>query len=235
MKKVNELLLFCLCLHLDGGISRYFNSILTYKHKSKYDITSVYYNRIIKHKYRFLAFLKAWFKLLVNRDNKLILSSRFYPEGVIAYLAFRKQAVCVHGTEIPARGIRNILFNKVLKSADKVIANSLYTKKVAESTLTAEVEINIVYPITTFGITENKQKENSKNHEDRSTLNLLTVSRLTPHKNHSLILSVLQKLIKNDYSFKYNIVGKGVNRKDLEKQVNDLDLSENVKIFRFCF
>lgn len=64
-------------------------------------------------------------------------------------------------------------------------------------------------------------------------LRLITVSRLLSMKNIDLVVKALSRLKKDGVSFRYEIVGDGPERKNLQNLINKLQLTQEVMIHGF--
>jgi len=60
---------------------------------------------------------------------------------------------------------------------------------------------------------------------------LISVANLVPYKDYFSILSALSSLEKIGYDFHYLILGEGPLRVQIEKRINDYNLSDNVELF----
>lgn len=185
------------------------------------------------------------FEVLDSENGKLIIHcSKPVSMGVIgvAVKLLRKSPVVVyvHGNELQTNpsplNLRqknlNMLIRFVLNEADLVIANSSYTKSLAERfRLKNNVEVvnlgaqtNLFYPLAD---TEKVKEEICKQYNIPTNAKiLLTVSHLIARKGNDTVIKALSKL-KDDNVY-YLIVGKGDYEKNLRKLAEDLSVEKRV-------
>jgi glycosyltransferase involved in cell wall biosynthesis len=107
---------------------------------------------------------------------------------------------------------RNDLVNNFLALKDKFhilenITNPTLIKKMAEE------EIN-------DPVVENKKE----------SLKLLSIGRLYPQKNYPLAINAAKIIKDKGIDFKWYIIGEGILREEIEKQINTLSLQENITL-----
>lgn len=78
-----------------------------------------------------------------------------------------------------------------------------------------------------------KGKEKIEINKKEDCITFITIGRLTPIKGYSRLISILSRLKKENFKFQLWIVGDGEYRKDLEKQINELDLKDEVVLLGF--
>ena len=139
----------------------------------------------------------------------------------------------IHSKEINYE--KNSSLNKrILFSIEKVkfvIANSLFTKKLALKVGIPEKKIHVIHPghDEPLNIEDNIKKESTKLYGD-SFPKILTVARLERRKNHQNILMCIRNLKQKFPKIKYISVGDGDEKKRLISLVKELKL-ENEVIF----
>jgi phosphatidylinositol alpha-1,6-mannosyltransferase len=182
----------------------------------------------------------AFFKILTSFRNKVIICSRWYPEGFLCFLAgAHKSIILAHGAEIlPTPGRKGKILNhfkkQVLANASAVICNSDFTKKLV---ITTEPSANpIVIPLAV-----NEQEFFPVDTVDFKEKNALTdkfiitsVSRLQAHKGQDTVLRAIASL-EERYKEEviYLIAGKGEFRETLEKLISELEIEKNVRFIGF--
>jgi len=123
-----------------------------------------------------------------------------------------------------AKRLTKKLLSRSLPQATIILSNSGYTEKVflekfpdcQGKTVVAQVGVGAEF----LDMPLNTQKN--------STPQLLTVSRLSePRKNVDRVIQALSRL-KNQFDFRYTVMGEGSIKKSLEKLVNDLNLTDRV-------
>jgi phosphatidylinositol alpha-1,6-mannosyltransferase len=193
----------------------------------------------ISGKRPFLEIL-TFFKILTSFRNRIIICSRWYPEGLLCCLAgVRKNIVLAHGAEIlPASGIKGKILNyikrKVLTNAVAVICNSQFTQDLAKK---IEPKANAI----AIPLAVNEQEffpVDTKDFKDKNNLNdkfiITSVSRLQAHKGQDTVIKSIASLDER-YKKKvlYLIGGKGEFRESLEKIISQLGVSDNVRFIGF--
>jgi phosphatidylinositol alpha-1,6-mannosyltransferase len=215
---------------LDGGISRLCAEIVSGLQRKGVDVRVLSQSRdgvgsripaIREHR---LTALRPWRELAALRQlrriaaDDLVICGLWYPEGVLATLANVQRAVVLaHGLELKPRRQRwrrpiwKWLMQRVLSRARLVVADSGYTAELVRSSAPA-TRVNSV-PLAvdhcrfrpgdrfaarqSFGIAADKRV-------------ILTVSRITAHKNHRLVLRALAAMPEHTRAkFLYVIAGRG--------------------------
>lgn len=165
----------------------------------------------------------------------------WYPEGLIATLAgCRRRVILAHGAELmPARSpLREPVWNRlrrgICESAELVVANSEYTKRlVLRSAPNARV---VALPL---GVDHEKFKPASSaaakaRFEVAGKTVISSVSRLQAFKGHRTVLNALAALSDTHRDrFVYLIAGAGPDRQTLERFVADKGLSSQVRFLGF--
>mgnify|MGYP001375441234 CR=1 FL=1 len=125
---------------------------------------------------------------------------------------------------------RYLIFKNVLRSADKVIVNSLDFKKKFKTKFKIHAEC-IYNPLNKNEIIK-KSKIKSKIKFDKKKLKLINVGRLTDQKDQLTILKAVNR-IKDKIKFDLLIIGSGVKKKQLIKYIQENSLSRHVKLLNF--
>ena len=123
-----------------------------------------------------------------------------------------------------------LIFKYVLKSADKVIVNSLDFKKKFKTKFGINAEC-IYNPLNKREIIK-KSKIKSKIKFDRKKLKLINIGRYTDQKDQLTLLKAVNR-IKNKIKFNLLLVGRGVEKDKLTKYIHENNLSKHVKLIDF--
>jgi phosphatidylinositol alpha-1,6-mannosyltransferase len=148
--------------------------------------------------------------------------------------------VLAHGTEIqkkfnPINLYKNFKQLRIIssyKKANKIVANSSYTKELLiESLLINKEKIAIIHPgIDVYNKFIKKHTlEKIKNIIGNSSPVILTLARLEARKGHKLILTALSALLEKYPNLLYVIAGDGPNKFNLKKQAKELGLENNIR------
>ena len=122
------------------------------------------------------------------------------------------------------------IFKYVLKSADKVIVNSLDFKKKFKSKFGIDAEC-IYNPLNKNEIIK-KSKIKSKIKFDKKKLKLINVGRFTNQKDQLTLLKAVNR-IKHKIEFNLFLVGRGVEKDNLTKFIDKNNLLNDVKLIDF--
>lgn len=127
-------------------------------------------------------------------------------------------------------------FGKRLEKYDCIISICDEMKKEIEElypNINGKVR-RIYNPFNFKNINELSQNQDNLKAEEKLLLEeeyILAVSRLdTIQKDYDTLLNAMKKAVKQGFSKKLFIVGDGPNKKDIEKLIKELDISENVKL-----
>ncbi len=177
-----------------------------------------------------------FFKLIMNwpkirqkiREADLIHALDTYPYGVMAVLAklFIKKPLIITAIgsgslqNLQGKGIRTLLLRYAYRKATIVTAISRYVAEEINKVL-PEVSVEVINPGVDY-----RYWGRSENSEITSMLHkfqpyLLTVGEIKKRKGYSVLLPILEKIIKNGSEVQYVIVG---NRDRNQKYWNELDV-----------
>jgi len=165
----------------------------------------------------------------------------WYPDGLVAQVACsRPRIILAHGLELMPtaerwrRHIWGRMLQSICESADLVIANSEYTRKlVVERAPKAKVvAIPLAVDYKRFAPGDAQAAKRRFGVTDKVVLS--TVSRLDSYKGHDLVLKAMaassERVRRN---LIYLIAGKGPHHGELERQVSELGLMEQVRFLGF--
>ena len=147
----------------------------------------------------------------------------------------KKKYCLIHGKEINhSKGSSlNKRVIKVLNNAEKVIANSEYTKNLAIINGVNKDKVIVINP----GV-EPVQELNKKSLDKVESLlkvkspRLITVSRFDKRKNHEKVIMALRNLKQIYPDIVYICIGYGEEEKNIKDLVKELDLGSQVMFFK---
>jgi len=154
----------------------------------------------------------------------------------LEHLKTNKKKYClIHSKEInhaKGSGINKRLL-KVLNNAEKVIANSKYTKNLAINIGVKEENIIIINPgIDPIKDLDQKSLEKVESLLAVKTPRLITVSRFDKRKNHEKVIMALRNLKQIYPDIIYICIGHGDEEKNIKNLVKELDLEGQVMFFK---
>ena len=128
--------------------------------------------------------------------------------------------------------LKNLLFKKILKIADKIIVNSEDFKK----ELDKKFNINSTCIYNPFNkstvIKLSKKKLKNLIYKNDKTLKIINIGRLVDQKDQMTLLKAI-KLIKEKISIKAVIMGRGIEKKNLDRYICNNKLKKIVQIIGF--
>ncbi len=127
--------------------------------------------------------------------------------------------------------LKKIIFKFFINKANKIIVNSLQFKK----DLKNEFNVNskcIYNPLDTKKIIKKSKQKSKTFFKSKNTLKILNIGRFTEQKDQQTLIKSLN-LIKPSINFEAIIIGGGILKSDLKKNINRLKLSKNVKIIDY--
>ena len=120
---------------------------------------------------------------------------------------------------------KNVVFKYVLRSADKIIVNSLDFKKKFKKKFNIKAKC-IYNPLNKNEIVK-KSKVKNKIKFDKKKLNLINIGRFTNQKDQLTLLKAVNR-IKDKIRFNLLIVGRGVEKENLLRYIHENKLSNLV-------
>ncbi len=129
--------------------------------------------------------------------------------------------------------LKKYFYKKIINLADTVIVNSLEFKKEMEKRFKIKT-ICIYNPLNTKEIIR-KSKIKSRNiffKNKKNYLKIINVGRLTLQKDQMTLLRAI-KILKKKINLKLLILGRGIEKKNLQNYINENDLKSNIKIQNF--
>lgn len=230
-----------------GGISTYLEHLCEYIPNivvlAQSHENSRFFDRLKSYSIIRKNFFPAWYRLflylpqiLKKEKVKKIHISHILPLGYVAFVIKKifgiRYLLYLHGYDLQL-ALRNRwkrwLTEKIILNADRVIANSLWTKdRILKFMPDIEEKLTICHPCPSNFLLKYPINieiiEKYKGH-----IVLLTVGRLVGRKGHSIVLESLQKIIKEFPTVRYLIIGSGPEETSLKKFVHDFGLSDYVE------
>ncbi|MBS3766475.1 glycosyltransferase family 4 protein [Candidatus Bipolaricaulota bacterium] len=189
----------------------------------------------------FPLLLATFWICLKERPDKLLLG-KWTHEAFVAYplyAVFRIPYVTlVHGSEIlkfKKQAAGRFILRKLLERGEKVVPVSNYTRDlliqlgIPEENL---VVVNNGLDLDDYDLDLDADECKKEIGVEGKTV-LLTVSRLVERKGHDHVLRALAEIKDDHPDIVYLIAGDGSYRKELERQVDELNLEEYVRVLGF--
>ena len=200
-----------------------------YDKKSKIDIQRVSGFKIFR-KYRKANLIKEF---IDNNNVRAIFFDHWKSiENINLSTLNKTKSFClIHSKEInhSVGSLINKRMLKALQKANYVIANSRFTKNLANKLGFKKENIEIINPGTNYPIQINKDAKNfAKTIFQNSFPKLITISRLDGRKSHENILMTIKNLLPKYPNLKYVSIGDGEKKDDLEKLKKELKLNNQV-------
>ncbi|MDP2683868.1 MAG: glycosyltransferase family 4 protein [bacterium] len=190
---------------------------------------------------RWLPLLYKTYKQIKKNNIQILQAGQIIPIGTVCYLLNKligiKYQVYVYGNDllISRDSIRKTkIIGKILKNADKVIACSEYTKKLAIKNGAVEDKTLVVYPITMNLDVQQLTDEEITHFKNNNNLDnkriILTVGNLVERKGQDMVIKSLAQMKQQLDDFIYIIIGSGPYKEELNRLINKFKLNEKVKI-----
>ena len=193
---------------------------------------SLFWDKVGRRKKFFLSLLILFYEILKNR-NILVLcfQGNIYCTLLCKLLGVK---IIVRSNSAPDGWGQNLFkhycFKYIFSFADKIIVNSFEFKKKFKKRFNLKA-ICIYNPLDKKEIIR-KSKIKSKISFNNNYLNIISVGRLTDQKDQITLLKAINE-IKNILNFRLIIVGRGKEKKYLEKYILEKKLNKKVKIIGF--
>lgn len=126
--------------------------------------------------------------------------------------------------------IKFFFFKYIFKLADKVLVNSYDFKKKFKKKFNIKTEC--IYNPLNFNEIIKKSKIKTKYKFPKSDLKIINIGRFTDQKDQITLLKALN-ILKKKVNFFLYIMGRGVEKNNLEKYIIKNNLKKNVKIINF--
>lgn len=182
------------------------------------------------------------YRTLRNRIGRWpVICGLWYPDGMLAHAAgVRPRVILAHGSELMpcnARWRRAIwmrMLRHVCESADLVIANSEYTRRLVLEKAPRATVVAIPLAVDHEYFYPGDKEEAKRRLGVTNRVVLSTVSRLHAYKGHDVVLRAIAACSERIRgNLVYLIAGKGPHLGELERQVADLGLADQVRFLGF--
>lgn len=187
----------------------------------------------------YFAFLLAALKVATRSAIDVIHAGRVLPEGFIAVLVARllrrEVIIYAHGEEITTwrQGGKFKAMVFTYKRADRIIANSEFTREELLKLGVSPERIEIIYP----GVDIRRFRPNLEVTDLRASINvgdnqnlILSVGRLSRRKGFDRVISSLPELVKRGIDAHYVLIGIGEDRDYLTALAASLGVSDRVHL-----
>ena len=231
-------------INISNYLSNYFNVSLLTANKDKKKEFSSHVNfiapsrNIFNKKKRFFKNLVCIYLFLKEKKFKdfKILSFQSNITAIILSILFQKKVI-IRSNASPNFYARNFFkrffFSFIFKFADKIIVNSDDFRREFKRYFNI-LPIRIYNPIENSNFIKKKMKKKIKIpfFSDKKNLKILSIGRLVKQKDHITLLKAVN-LIKFKKKFKLLILGKGDQKNELQKFINENKLNNCVKILNY--
>jgi phosphatidylinositol alpha-1,6-mannosyltransferase len=187
--------------------------------------------------------LAAWWRLLRNDASTVIVAGIWYPEGMLALLAGKRNVVIVaHGGELapPEQRWRRALWKRLqrwtLEHATVVVANSHYTADMVRSVApgASAVAIPLAVDHGWFAPGDREAARQKFGVTDPDTLVVCSVTRLEAYKGIDIVLRAISALPRHHReSLVYLVGGKGEALTRLQEEAASIGVAGNVQWLGF--
>lgn len=86
---------------------------------------------------------------------------------------------------------------------------------------------DVFYNIISSDLIQSMSKDNIRYTDNFNGIRILSIGRLDRQKGYDLAIKVCERLVKDGYKFKWYVIGDGVERKRLEKQIKQCNVYNN--------
>jgi phosphatidylinositol alpha-1,6-mannosyltransferase len=187
---------------------------------------------------------REWESYRALRDRTCrgpVICGVWYPDGLLAQAAgARPRVILAHGHELmptKARWRREIwrkMLRFVCESADLVVANSEYTRKLVLEGAPGVNALAIPLAVDHERFSPGDAQEAKRRFGVANKVVLSSVSRLQAYKGHDVVLrAIAASSERSRRNLVYLIAGKGPHQGELERQVTELGLAEQVRFLGF--
>ena len=166
-----------------------------------------------------------------------VVCGAWYPEGLIATLAAaRPRVILAHGSELMPttarwrRGLWRRLQRKVLTSADLVVANSEYTRRLVLSSAPGSRAVAIPLAVDDFRFSPGDRSVCRAKWGLSDQFVLCSVSRLHAYKGHEIVFRALAGLPASERNrLIYLVAGRGPDQARLQSRAQDLGVDSSIR------
>ena len=184
---------------------------------------------------KYLICLFILFKFLIKNKNSTVLSFQANIYCIIVCKLLNINII-VRSNSSPSgwshNTIKEIIYKYLISKADCVIVNSIEFKKQMENKF--NIKVNCIFnPLDLKNI---KKKSNVGKPDPffkkNKCLKLLNLGRFTDQKDQITILKAC-KILKDQVDFRLLIFGRGIEKKNMQKFINDNKLQRYIKLKNF--
>ena len=206
------------------------------RHGYEYNVDGINVNMYeVPLRYHQKMLNKSQNKHISTQINNCLRKSGFNPDVIISHvpsfsigyidllnLSVPKVAV-LHQTDINRSMIDLSLINEFQEKFDYSFARSQYIYNYFQKHKLSNLKTEVI----SSGVKLPKHQNTKSSFKDKEFFNILFVGKLIKRKRVHIILKALQRL-KEKFNFKFTIVGKGNEKRRLQKLVKKLDLQAHV-------
>jgi glycosyltransferase involved in cell wall biosynthesis len=229
---------------ISNYLAKYIKNIslitLSKSYKKKFDkkikfltLNNSIWDKIGRRKKFIVSLFILFFEIIKARGNILVLcfQGNIYCTLLCKLLGIK---IIVRSNSAPDGWSHNIIkfyfFKYIFKLADKILVNSYDFKKKFKTKFDINAEC-IYNPLNIKEIIK-KSKKKTKYKFPKTKLKIINIGRFTDQKNQITLLKAVN-LIKNKINFFLYIVGRGIEKKNLENYVKENNLEKKVKILNY--
>ena len=182
---------------------------------------------------RYIFCLYILFKFLLKNKNTIVFC---FQANIYCILLCRilKIKIIVRCNTSPSGWYHNtfkqFIYKNIICLADSIITNSLEFKKQMNKSL--KVNSKCIYnPLNKNEILKkSKEKINLKFFDKKKYLKIINVARFTDQKDHITLLKSAEILTKKKINYRLLIIGRGEQKENLKKFIEEKSLESSVKI-----
>lgn len=242
-----------------GGAERVLVNLVNHLDKTKYDITLITLfekgvnasslNSSIKllnlniKKFSGMKYIlkfipsKILYKIFLRKTVDII-----NPDVIVAYMtgvptflvagAPYKKIAWLHGEFFKDDYLNIFGLKHIYNKYDRVAGVSKYVCDCFDSVISPKVKSQVIYNTNDFDRIISLSNEPYEKETDK--LIITTVGCLEKTKGYDRLIPICKRLVDDGFDFLLYIMGEGVERPNLEKQISDLGLSKNIKLLGYC-
>lgn len=187
-------------------------------------------------RFKYLICLFILFKFLIKNKNSVVFA---FQANIYCILLCKllNIKIIVRSNSSPLGWYHNflkkIIYKKIICKADKVIVNSFEFKKQMEQEFNIKVKC-ILNPLNLKLINKKSKKGKSDSFfkTKKKCVKLINLGRFTEQKNQITILKAVN-ILKESFYLKLLILGRGVEKENMELYINNNNLKKYVKLRDF--
>lgn len=169
---------------------------------------------------------------MVKKDTQLAIGIYEIPHGILAFLIAKIRKIpiiiCIIGNPSYTklrRGLRKKVTYFMLKRADAITVTG---KKSRQFLISDGIESSSIYILPNSIDTELLRLD-----KEKKVFDIISLGRLSPEKELRNLVKIVAELKKKHAGIKVGIAGKGPEKENLKKMVNDLMLQDNIELLGF--